>query len=364
MPPTPATVSKRESSNDCFGAGTQLLLANGRLINVEDVKVDDDLLGPDGTGRRVTGVHYGRQRMYRESQGIDGRLSGVSVNCDSSFAAPSINVDFDIADDPRQDEHVDAEAGQPRFQYLVIPPAPDHIAISMLASVSTTPCELNDVDVVDSDEGDDDDDVPVALLARHLRYLPHSNYLINSREARLALLSGIVDACGSISGKRIRLYRDPVWPVPVREFIMALAYSAGFMAEYLEYGKNGFYDDPVRISFVQLRGDLSVLDCKFANLLADDDSDPQSRIKYWVEIRSAKPEEDEQEWYQLELDGKGLMLRDDYLVLAAKAKSEADGLKYLILVHRLDLALAARPATTDDGNKSGGEGEVQPMDQD
>ena len=49
----------------CLGPGTPVLLYDGNVIPVEDVKVGDFLMGPDSRPRRVLSLARGREMMYR-----------------------------------------------------------------------------------------------------------------------------------------------------------------------------------------------------------------------------------------------------------------------------------------------------------
>lgn len=55
-------------SGKCLGRGTPVIMADGTLRPVEDVRVGDTLLGPDGGERRVQGVCNGRENLYRVTQ--------------------------------------------------------------------------------------------------------------------------------------------------------------------------------------------------------------------------------------------------------------------------------------------------------
>ncbi len=48
----------------CHAAGTKILMYNGTLKNVEDIIIDDLLMGPDSTPRTVLKLHSGREKMY------------------------------------------------------------------------------------------------------------------------------------------------------------------------------------------------------------------------------------------------------------------------------------------------------------
>ena len=49
----------------CHAAGTKILMFDGSLKNVEDVAIDDLLMGPDSTPRTVLSLVYGEDDMFR-----------------------------------------------------------------------------------------------------------------------------------------------------------------------------------------------------------------------------------------------------------------------------------------------------------
>lgn len=49
----------------CLAPGTPILMHDGRVIPVEDVRVGDQLMGPDSRPRNVLSLASGRERMYR-----------------------------------------------------------------------------------------------------------------------------------------------------------------------------------------------------------------------------------------------------------------------------------------------------------
>lgn len=56
------------SGGKCLGKGTKVLMFNGETKNVEDVGVDDLLMGPDSTPRRVLSLARGNAEMFRVCQ--------------------------------------------------------------------------------------------------------------------------------------------------------------------------------------------------------------------------------------------------------------------------------------------------------
>lgn len=69
----------------CNPAGTKVVMHDGSLKNVEDIRVGDRVLGPDGTPRTVTQLHRGCEQMYR----VDITANGKTVN---SFEATGSHV--------------------------------------------------------------------------------------------------------------------------------------------------------------------------------------------------------------------------------------------------------------------------------
>ena len=61
----------------CLAKGTQVMMFDGTLKNVEDINVNDLLMGDDSTPRRVLSLARGREQMYwvRQKHGIDYRVN-------------------------------------------------------------------------------------------------------------------------------------------------------------------------------------------------------------------------------------------------------------------------------------------------
>ncbi len=70
-------IAARPGMGKCLGKGTKVLLYNGTLRNVEDVKVGDLLMGDDSTPRTVLSLARGRENMYwiHQNHGISYRVN-------------------------------------------------------------------------------------------------------------------------------------------------------------------------------------------------------------------------------------------------------------------------------------------------
>ncbi|MHA1789179.1 MAG: Hint domain-containing homing endonuclease [Candidatus Helarchaeota archaeon] len=51
-------------TNKCFAKGTEILMFDGSVKNVEDIKIGDKLLGIDGSERNVINYHTGKDTMF------------------------------------------------------------------------------------------------------------------------------------------------------------------------------------------------------------------------------------------------------------------------------------------------------------
>ena len=70
-------IAARPGMGKCLGKGTRVLMYDGSLKKVEDIRVGDRLMGDDSTPRRVLSLARGRERMYwvRQNKGIDYRVN-------------------------------------------------------------------------------------------------------------------------------------------------------------------------------------------------------------------------------------------------------------------------------------------------
>ncbi|GAA4409607.1 replicative DNA helicase [Nibrella viscosa] len=70
-------LAARPAMGKCLGKGTKVVMFDGSLRKVEDVRTGDLLMGNDSTPRRVLSIARGRERMYwiRQNRGIDYRVN-------------------------------------------------------------------------------------------------------------------------------------------------------------------------------------------------------------------------------------------------------------------------------------------------
>ncbi len=70
-------LAARPAMGKCLGKGTKVVMFDGSLRKVEDVREGDLLMGDDSTPRRVLSLARGREMMYwvRQNKGIDYRVN-------------------------------------------------------------------------------------------------------------------------------------------------------------------------------------------------------------------------------------------------------------------------------------------------
>ena len=70
-------IAGRPAMGKCLGKGTMVLMYDGSLVKVEDIKQGDILMGPDSKPRNVLSIARGREQMYwvRQNRGIDYRVN-------------------------------------------------------------------------------------------------------------------------------------------------------------------------------------------------------------------------------------------------------------------------------------------------
>ena len=70
-------IAARPAMGKCLGLGTKIVMFDGTLKNVEDIKVGDKLMGDDSSPRNVLSLARGREKMFwvRQNKGIDYRVN-------------------------------------------------------------------------------------------------------------------------------------------------------------------------------------------------------------------------------------------------------------------------------------------------
>jgi replicative DNA helicase len=74
-------LAARPAMGKCLGKGTKVVMFDGTLKAVEDIKVGDQLMGDDSTPRNVLSLARGEEKMYwvRQNKGIDYRVNASHI---------------------------------------------------------------------------------------------------------------------------------------------------------------------------------------------------------------------------------------------------------------------------------------------
>ncbi len=74
-------IAARPAMGKCLAKGTKILMYDGQLKVVEDIKVGELLMGDDSTPRKVLSLARGREEMYwvKQNKGVDYRVNSSHV---------------------------------------------------------------------------------------------------------------------------------------------------------------------------------------------------------------------------------------------------------------------------------------------
>ena len=333
----------------CLAKGTKIIMFDGSVSNVEDIRVGDTLMGPDSEPRRVLSLGRGRAMMYDivPTKGAPHRVNGdhimsVQLTRDKSGHSPTINIS--VLDYLKTNRTFKARAKLYRvgvqFASKEVPLDPYLFGIWLGDGDTNTPgittadpeiaahiirfAKQNLIELRIRPNGIGNAAQRYILSAKWNRkksiksvlrrmgvlgkkHIPRT-YLVNDESVRLQVLAGIVDAdgylghcCYNIAQKSDALAND----------IVFLARSLGFAA-YLSRanktctnnGKVGIYN---RIS---ISGDIARIPTKLSRRRA-----PQrQQIKDWRRVGFVVKATREEPYFGFELDGDGLFLLSDFTV--------------------------------------------------
>lgn len=355
----------------CLGIGTPVLMFDGHIVAVEDVRADDALMGPDGEPRRVLSIARGTGPLYRINP-----ARGQPWTCNDVHVLTLVHtetgriVDIDLKSYMSETKH---------FRHLHKQFAPENgIDFADAAELPLDPYflgiwygdgtkSLNGVSISKPDHEilascvdiahrfglrvrTDGDNCPThhlvtgmnggasnplldllrSIVGNGLR-LPH-RYLTSSRSNRLAFLAGLLDTDGYLHHSGFEIVQKQ------RGFadgIGFLARSLGMRAIISEKLVNG--DSYWRVS---ISGDCSVIPTRIPRKKAPE----RKQIKCATRTGFSVEEIGQGEYAGFELDGDGRFLLGDFTVthntvIASEIirSAVARGRRVLFLAHRDEL---------------------------
>lgn len=331
----------------CHGKGTKVLLAAGGVIAVEDVKVGDQLLGPDGNPRTVLSLARGQEEMYLVSP-----KGGKPYTCNESHilslkkTGTEEIVNLEVRDYlSRHDKFKHtykawrAEANYPHRTDLRLDPYLLGILLGD-GSLRTTPAITThdeDTPIIDAWEkfvkskglairserkpgancqthyathGLRGLDNPITLLLKKEgvwgctsdnKYVP-KKYLFASKEQRLELLAGLLDSDGHA---KCKAFEYTTKSKMLLDSITNLAWGLGFRCTVAEKPVND-----VMYYRVNITGDCTVI----PNRLERKKSQPRLQKKDWKKNGFTVEPLGLGDYYGFEIDGDHLYLLEDCTV--------------------------------------------------
>ncbi|WP_457743654.1 replicative DNA helicase [Sulfurimonas sp.] len=266
-------IAARPAMGKCLGRGTKVVMFDGRLKNVEDIEVGDQLMGDDSTPRNVLSLARGREKMFwiRQNKGIDyrvneshilslkrsrnegkhkhGTLLNISVKdynqkskkFHSNYKGYKVAVDF-------KEQHLEIDPyflglwlGDGTSSNVSIANTDEEIvkylhsyAKSLNLQVTKSPNEKKCpmYSITSGQRGGyykDDNSLQTRLRNLNLlnnKHIPHK-YIQNSRQNRLKLLAGLIDSDGYYD-KKINVFEIVQKDEKLSKEIKFLADSLGF----------------------------------------------------------------------------------------------------------------------------------------
>jgi replicative DNA helicase len=363
-------IAARPAMGKCLAKGTKVLMFDGSLQKVEDIKVGDLLMGEDSTPRKVLSLGNGTEKMYwiRQKNGIDYRVNESHILAlkdkknkvhfveikdyladneqYKSFKGYKVSVEFAekntlvepyfiglwlmmgnhvmydcaiIADENASLELHDyltqfAENQQLTLKHSAYSNANRYQFFNQEGRVpSPLKTTLEAIGVV-----------PEPLQPIIQKFIPDA-YLYNSRANRLALLAGLIDAAGEyiISSNVYKFTFDFFWfgkKTDEARFeaqtkwigqIKFLADSLGFRTQLTNKSTEaGKWSLAKEKSILTIEGNLEEIPVKISHKKAN----PYTKKSDWRLTEISVVEDVEDEYFGFEIDGDKLFLLEDMTV--------------------------------------------------
>ena len=331
-------IAARPAMGKCLGKGTKVVMYDGTLKRVEDVKVGDLLMGDDSTPRRVLSLARGREEIYwvRQDKGIDYRVNKshiLSLKCSKRDDGYNYGEILNISVDEylkKSDKFKSSYKGYKvavDFEQKSVEIEPYSLGLWLGSSdIKVTTKDSSNIDI---------DSIKDKLRELNLidnRHIPHK-YIANSKANRLKLLAGIIDSSGYYDDKNY-LFEIPLISKRLAQDIRYLANTLGFRVTFNI--KEATTDSGANVYIVRIYGNLDEVPTKVSSKRA---KALQSSIDYrYTDIKVEFDKVDE--YYGFVLDGNHLFLLEDMTVthntalvlnMALKAIERGEGVAFFSL---------------------------------
>ena len=294
----------------CLAKGTQVIMYDGTIKLIENVKIGEYLMGDDSTARTVLSLGYGREEMFD----IISHQSKYTVNRSHILSLKYINNKCDIINGKKykNGDVVDISIED----YLKLPEA-YHSDNSPLMGFRVP------IDFPKKNISED----PYLLgykigknnLLNKQEHIPYA-YKCNTKNIRIKLFAGLLDSIGTIRNDGCAYQINHITNDELKNDIIYMCRSLGFTCDESHYKSLCIYGK-----------DLNIIPVKIINKISNYNDD---HLVYKINIKSVGVGE----YYGIELNSNKRYLLGDFTVthntvMAIKMLSELR-LKTLVVVHK------------------------------
>jgi len=280
----------------CLGKDTPILMYDGSVRPVQNIRVGDTIMGDDSTGRKVLSLARGMEMMYRVKTDTGEYIVNQSHILSLKFPNIEAPLDISVSDYLRLNQ---SDPSNGLMGYRV------------------------PIDFPETKTNSD----PYYFAKTVKNHIP-IEYKCNSREKRLSLLAGIIDAHGHLIYDRYEILHEQESMV---NDIIYVARSLGFYSTKV-------LPDPFNIDSnftIKIRGKISEIPVKNGEKSKPYlDYTPENLLTYQITVEKL----DHDEYFGFEIDGNRRFVLGDFTVthntvMALKIISLLKK-KTLIVVHK------------------------------
>lgn len=319
-------VAARPAMGKCLGKGTKILMYDGSLKKVEDIKVGDYLMGDDSTPRRVLSLARGRENMYwiRQNKGIDYRVNESHIlslkrsrtdNKHQHGDILNISVAEYLTKSNKFKSNYKGYKVAVTFEHQNLPLAPYFMGLWLGdENLINTPLSSSQTNTAaQSAPNNHNNQVPQAILRQlgllNNKHIPQQ-YLINSTQNRLELLAGLIDSDGHYDAQ-FNCYKIVQKNKLLAEQIKFLCDSLGFRTSLVpKMATINQRNHIIEIYSLYFWGNLDTIPTKIKRKQAR----PLKAVADWRVTGITVEFDQEDDYYGFEIDGNRLFLLEDMTV--------------------------------------------------
>ncbi|TAE66846.1 MAG: replicative DNA helicase [Bacteroidetes bacterium] len=347
-------IAARPAMGKCWGIGTLIVMYDGTLKKVEDIKVGDLLMGDDSTPRKVLSLARGREKMYwiRQNKGTDYRVNeshilslkrsrnehkhkngdildisvkeyiSKSAKFKSNYKGYKVAVEFQEKPITIEPYFLGIWLGDGASVYTTITTRDSEIieylkeyADRLGQKLSYPPNEKVHPDYrIAKKENKDKSTLLNLLQTNNLinnKHIPH-NYLTNSTQNRLELLAGLIDSDGHYlvdsNGYEIT-FKNKKLAEQLKFLTNSLGFRSSLIPKKASIKERNYETEVYRVRFF---GDVDKIPVKVARKKAQPWRDTH---RTWLQTGIKVEEDIVDNYYGFVLDGNHRLLLEDMTVM-------------------------------------------------